>query len=244
MHRAALRLSKPLSDRGKRMKVNLKQIGEQVIVITGASSSIGLATALLAARRGARVVLNSRDEQDLRTAVQRVQGEGGRAIHVVWRCRRYGSDAASGPARGRGVRANRHLGEQCRGLGLRAHRRGDAEDARRIFETNAGGGGGGHPPLRLPSAAQRSRGRSREALLCLREVRTQAVRPDEGSDRIRRPIQRRPGPRQGYPARAEGPATPGCAAGTPATSCSRACTPRPASTVARPCWAWPSSMPG
>ncbi|MBA3260632.1 MAG: SDR family oxidoreductase [Gemmatimonadales bacterium] len=65
------------------MKVNLKDIKEQVIVITGASSGIGLATALMAARRGARLVLNSRDEQDLQTALGRVQSEGGQATHMV-----------------------------------------------------------------------------------------------------------------------------------------------------------------
>ena len=43
------------------MEMHLKPIREQVIVITGAYSGIGLATARAAARRGARVVLNSRD---------------------------------------------------------------------------------------------------------------------------------------------------------------------------------------
>ena len=61
----------------------LKKIGEQVIVITGASSGIGLATARLAARRGARVVLSSRNEQDLRLACDEIRRDGGTATYVV-----------------------------------------------------------------------------------------------------------------------------------------------------------------
>jgi NAD(P)-dependent dehydrogenase (short-subunit alcohol dehydrogenase family) len=65
------------------MKVSLKPVGEQVVVITGASSGIGLATAEMAAGHGARVVLTSRDEVDLEQAVSRIRAAGGQAIHVV-----------------------------------------------------------------------------------------------------------------------------------------------------------------
>jgi NADP-dependent 3-hydroxy acid dehydrogenase YdfG len=65
------------------MKVGLKPVGEQVLVITGASSGIGLATAEMAAHHGARVVLTSRDEADLEQATTRIRGAGGQAIHVV-----------------------------------------------------------------------------------------------------------------------------------------------------------------
>ena len=60
-----------------------KRLRDQVIVITGASSGIGLATARLAASRGARVVLTSRNERDLRIAVQEIDARGGRSTHVV-----------------------------------------------------------------------------------------------------------------------------------------------------------------
>lgn len=60
-----------------------KPLREQVIVITGASSGIGLATADAAARRGARLVLASRSEQTLERVTQKINGAGGEAIFVV-----------------------------------------------------------------------------------------------------------------------------------------------------------------
>lgn len=48
------------------MAVQLRPIHQQVIVITGASSGIGLATARLAAARGARLCLSARNEAALR----------------------------------------------------------------------------------------------------------------------------------------------------------------------------------
>lgn len=65
------------------MKLRLKEIKDQVIVITGASSGIGLATAQMAAARGARVVLTSRDAADLERAVDAIRSAGGEAISVT-----------------------------------------------------------------------------------------------------------------------------------------------------------------
>ena len=65
------------------MTHQLLPVGEQVIVITGASSGIGLVTAKRAAARGARVVLAARNENDLRTACDEIRVAGGRAIFVA-----------------------------------------------------------------------------------------------------------------------------------------------------------------
>ena len=65
------------------MGIKLKKLRDQAIVITGASSGIGLTAAEMAAEAGARVVLSSRNEDELRKAVERIRSRGGRAILVV-----------------------------------------------------------------------------------------------------------------------------------------------------------------
>jgi NAD(P)-dependent dehydrogenase (short-subunit alcohol dehydrogenase family) len=65
------------------MRARQKRINEQVIVITGGSSGIGLATAQLAAHRGARVLLTSRDATDLEAAVWQIRAAGGAATYVA-----------------------------------------------------------------------------------------------------------------------------------------------------------------
>jgi short-subunit dehydrogenase len=65
------------------MKIKLKPLQEQVMVITGASSGIGLATAYAAAREGARLVLAARSEDDLDKITQEINRKGGEAIFVV-----------------------------------------------------------------------------------------------------------------------------------------------------------------
>jgi short-subunit dehydrogenase len=64
------------------MSISLKPIEEQVIVITGASSGIGLATALTAAKRGAKVVLTARGEATLTEITADILCDGGEAIAV------------------------------------------------------------------------------------------------------------------------------------------------------------------
>src|SRR5438045_1478284 len=65
------------------MFTQLKPLAEQSIVITGASSGIGLVTAERAARRGARVTLVARNRTDLERAVEAIRRDGGRAIAFV-----------------------------------------------------------------------------------------------------------------------------------------------------------------
>jgi len=66
-----------------RAESKLRPLSEQVLVITGASSGIGLATARLAARRGASVVLAARNERALQRAVADIEAAGGAAVFAV-----------------------------------------------------------------------------------------------------------------------------------------------------------------
>lgn len=65
------------------MKVKLKRVSDQVIVITGASSGIGLATAEMAVERGARVVLAARSGNELHEVVSRLNRDGTRATSIA-----------------------------------------------------------------------------------------------------------------------------------------------------------------
>ncbi len=65
------------------MAVHHKPLDQQVMVLTGASSGIGLCTAILAAERGARLVLVARSEDTLQSLVSQIESNGGEAIYVV-----------------------------------------------------------------------------------------------------------------------------------------------------------------
>ena len=65
------------------MQINLKDLNRQTMVITGASSGIGLATARMAAKHGTKVVLTGRSEEALQTIADEIRADGGEAIHVV-----------------------------------------------------------------------------------------------------------------------------------------------------------------
>ena len=68
------------SDAG--MKQKLKRLKDQVLVITGASSGIGLTTARMAARRGARVVMAARNKTDLDAVADEIRAAGGTVLAV------------------------------------------------------------------------------------------------------------------------------------------------------------------
>ncbi|MEU3643349.1 SDR family oxidoreductase [Lentzea sp. NPDC034063] len=57
-------------------------IKDKVVAITGASSGIGEATALLLAERGARLVLGARRSERLADLVARIEKAGGTAVHT------------------------------------------------------------------------------------------------------------------------------------------------------------------
>lgn len=56
-------------------------IKDKVVIITGASSGIGAATALLLATRGAKLVLGARRKDKLQALVQRIEAADGQAIY-------------------------------------------------------------------------------------------------------------------------------------------------------------------
>ncbi len=65
------------------MKIQLKKLSTQVIVITGATSGIGLTTARRAAKRGAALVLAARSEDALLRLVEELGKQGTQVAHVV-----------------------------------------------------------------------------------------------------------------------------------------------------------------
>ena len=65
------------------MNLELQKIEDQTIVITGATSGIGLTTARTAAEAGANVVLIARNEDALRELADEINSSGGQAIYFA-----------------------------------------------------------------------------------------------------------------------------------------------------------------
>ena len=65
------------------MTISHKPLDQQVIVLTGASSGIGLCTAMLATERGAKLVLVARSAETLQALENEIISAGGNVTHVV-----------------------------------------------------------------------------------------------------------------------------------------------------------------
>ncbi|HVR97978.1 MAG TPA: SDR family oxidoreductase [Thermoanaerobaculia bacterium] len=117
------------------MNVQLKNLSDQVLVITGASSGIGLVTAKMAAAEGARVVLAARNDADLLDAVEQIRADGGQAIHVVADVGEMEHVARIAEA---AVRAFGRIDTWVNNAGVAMYGRlteVSLEDARRLFDT-------------------------------------------------------------------------------------------------------------
>ena len=118
------------------MKIQLKPVRDQVIVITGATSGIGLATAKQAAKRGASVVLNARAEADLQIVATEISELGGQVAYAA------GDVADESVVRQLADTAIREFGRidtWVNNAGVSIYgllEEVSIEDARRLFDTN------------------------------------------------------------------------------------------------------------
>lgn len=121
------------------MKPQLKPLNEQVIVITGASSGIGLATARSAVQQGAKVVLAARSLETLNDIVNEIKAAGGQAVPVMCDvASRADIDKVAQAALAAFGRVDTWIND----AGVSIYGRVDQtseEDARRPFDTNVWG---------------------------------------------------------------------------------------------------------
>jgi len=118
------------------MAHKLKNIDEQVVVITGASSGIGLATAIAAAEQGAKVALLARSEETLNEIAISIEGEGGEALAIALDVAdREAVEAAADQVVGRFGRIDTWINNAGVAIYGKIEEVAD-EDNRRLFETN------------------------------------------------------------------------------------------------------------
>ncbi len=119
--------------------MQLKKLSEQTIVITGATSGIGLTTARMAAEKGAKLVLIARNEGALSELAKEIKANGGQAVY-------YAADVADESALKRAAETAK---EEFGGFDTWVNNAGGSvygritdvptSDLRRLFETNVWG---------------------------------------------------------------------------------------------------------
>lgn len=117
-------------------RANLKPLNKQSIVITGATSGIGLAVARRAAKRGACVFLIARGENDLKTLCEELQATGAR---VAWAVADVADFDALSEAADKCQRLFGGFDTWINNAGVSIFgpiRETTLEDQRRLFETN------------------------------------------------------------------------------------------------------------
>jgi short-subunit dehydrogenase len=118
--------------------MHLKPIKDQVIVITGASSGIGLVTARMAAKRGAKVVLTARNQEALRELAREIDGQAGDGA-AAYVAGDVGDEAALRRVADEAIRKFGRIDTWVNGAGVSIYGRLidiSLEDQRRLFDTN------------------------------------------------------------------------------------------------------------
>jgi short-subunit dehydrogenase len=117
----------------------LKRLADQVMVLTGATSGIGLATARQAARRGTSLMLVARNEEALRRLADELAADGAR---VVWAVADVADEEAVKSVAERAVAELGGIDTWVNNAGVSIYGRIAEvlmEDQRRLFDTNVWG---------------------------------------------------------------------------------------------------------